>query len=73
MIKVCLLDHDGDMLGINVLMSDEASNEVKDFFEKSISMVSSDRHLTYGLADGRINALAIWCSTYQQLPEYKKS
>ena len=54
-------------------MSDEASNEVKDFFEKSISMVSSDRHLTYGLADGRINALAIWCSTYQQLPEYKKS
>ena len=62
-----------DMLGINVLMSDEASNEVKDFFEKSISMVSSDRHLTYGLGDGRINALAIWCSTYQQLPEYKKA
>ena len=61
------------MLGINVLMSDEASNEVKDFFEKSISIVSSYRHLTYGLADGRINALAIWCSTYQQLPEYKKA
>ena len=55
------------MLGINVLMSDEASAEVKDFFEKPISMVSSDRHLTYGLADGRINALAIWCSTYQQI------
>lgn len=54
-------------------MSDEASAEVKDFFEKPISMVSSDRHLTYGLADGRINALAIWCSTYQQLPEYKKA
>ena len=61
------------MLGINVLMSDEASNEVKDFFEKPISMVSADRHLTYGLADGRINSLAIWCSTYQQLPEYKKA
>lgn len=54
-------------------MSDEASAEVKDFFEKPISMVSANRGLTYGLADGRINALAIWCSTYQQLPEYKKS
>ena len=62
-----------DVLGINVLMSDEASAEVKDFFEKPISMVSANRGLTYGLADGRINALAIWCSTYQQLPEYKKS
>ena len=61
------------MLGINVLMSDEASKELKDFFENPISMVSSDRHLTYGLADGRINALAIWCSTYQQLPDYKKA
>lgn len=66
-------DHDGDVLGINVLMSDEASKELKDFFEKPISMVSSNRRLTYGLGDGRINALAIWCSTYQQLPEYKKS
>ena len=73
MIKVCLLDHDGDMVGINVLMSDEASKELKDFFEKPISMVSSNRRLTYGLGDGRINALAIWCSTYQQLPEYKKA
>lgn len=54
-------------------MSDEASKELKDFFENPISMVSSDRHLTYGLADGRINALAIWCSTYQQLPDYKKA
>ena len=62
-----------DMLGINVLMSDEANKELKDFFEKPISMVSSNRRLTYGLGDGRINALAIWCSTYQQLPEYKKA
>ena len=54
-------------------MSDEANKELKDFFEKPISMVSSNRRLTYGLGDGRINALAIWCSTYQQLPEYKKA
>ena len=54
-------------------MSDEANKELKDFFDKPVSMVSSDRHLTYGLVDGRINALSIWCSTYQQLPEYKKA
>ena len=61
------------MLGINVLMSDEASNEVKDFFEKSITKKKKNRQMTDGLADGRINPLAIWCSTYQQKKKKKKS
>lgn len=64
-------DHDGDMLGTNVLMSDEANAEIKDFLEKPASLVDSSHHLTYGLGVGRICKLTLFASTYHALPEQK--
>lgn len=57
------------MLGVNVLMSDEANAEVQDFFTKKISLLSSDKNLTYGLNDGRMCKLTLFASTFGKLPE----
>lgn len=60
-------DHDGDVLGLNILMSDEANKEVEQYMESPISMVDANGHLVYGLADGRLCRFALMATTYHSL------
>ena len=56
-----------DVLGLNVLMSDEANTEVADFMKSPRSMVDANGHLIYGLADGRLCRFALMATTYHSL------
>lgn len=59
------------MLGINLLMSDEANKEVHDFLEGPLSMIGAEKNLTYGLDSGRQIRLNLFCMTYQDLSQMK--
>lgn len=57
-------DHDGDVLGLNILMSEEANAEVKEYLQSGISMVDANGRLVYGLADGRMCKYSLYASSH---------
>ena len=59
------------MLGINLLMSDEANKEIDDFLNSPLSMIGAEKSLTYGLSSGRQIRLNLFCMTYQDLSQMK--
>ena len=64
-------DHDGDVLGLNILMSDEANEEIEEFLNSPLSMISADHRLTAGLDSDRICKMTIFAATYAALPDQK--
>ena len=62
-------DHDGDVLGLNVMMSDEANEEDADYLNAPISMVDANGGLVYGLADNPIIKFSMYSTSYHVLPE----
>lgn len=63
------MDHDGDVLGLNILMSDEATKEIHDYLESPISMVDGNGQLVYGLNDGRIVKFALYATSWYSLDD----
>ena len=63
------VDHDGDTLGLNILMSDEATEDIKNYLESPISMVDANGNLVYGLNDGRIVKFTLFATSWHPLPE----
>lgn len=59
------------MLGINLLMSDEANKEIDNFLNSPLSMIGAEKSLTYGLASGRQIKLNLYASSYQDLSQMK--
>lgn len=62
-------DHDGDVLGIHILFSDQSTKEVTDYFEDSISMVDASHTLEYGLSSGRLCRFTMMAATYREIPQ----
>ena len=48
-------------------MSDEATQEIKNYLESPISMVNANGKLVYGLSDGRINKFSLFATSYYPL------
>ena len=59
-----------DVLGTNILMSDEANQEIEDFLNSNLSMLDVNHNLTYGLGTGRILKFTICANTFD--PELDK-
>lgn len=64
-------DHDGDVLSLSILMSNDATAELKNYFESSTSMVNSSGNLIYGLGSGRIVKFCMFATSYHQLSEHE--
>lgn len=60
-------DHDGDVLGLNILLTDEANNAVKDYLDSPISMVDANGSLVYGLGDGRLCKFSLCATSFYDL------
>lgn len=60
-------DHDGDVLGLNVLLSDDANTEIQNFMNSSMSMVASNGNLIYGLSAGKIVKFCLFATSYYSL------
>ena len=62
-------DHDGDVLTLQILMSDEATQELDKYMESPISMVDANAKLTNGLvgSHSRLIACQLFCCTYYDL------
>ena len=58
-----------DALGLNILMSDEATEDIKKYLESPISMVDANGNLVYGLNDGRIVKFTLFATSWHPLPE----
>lgn len=65
-------DFDGDVLGLNILMSDEANEEINKFINSKTSLVDANGNLIYGLGDGRMCKFALTACTYYDVSEDKK-
>ena len=50
-------------------MSDEATEDVKNYLESPISMVDANGNLVYGLNDGRIVKFTLFATSWHPLPE----
>lgn len=61
-----------DVLGIHIVFSDEANQEIKEFFEQPISMIDASHALEYGLGSGRLCRFTMMAATYHELPNSKK-
>lgn len=64
-------DHDGDVLGIHILFSEQATDEIKQYFDSPTSMVDASHTLEYGTGSGRLCRFTMMAATYRELPEYK--
>lgn len=62
-----VLDHDGDVLGLNILMSDDAKEEIGQYMETPISLVDANGKLIYGLNSGRIVRYQLFATSYHPL------
>lgn len=60
-------DHDGDVLGLNILMSDEATEEMRNYMESPISMVDANGKLVYGLSSAKNPKFQFFATTYHSL------
>ena len=60
-----------DVLGLNIMMSDEANEEDQKYLDSPISMVDANGGLVYGLADCSILKFSMYASSYHVLPENK--
>lgn len=60
-------DHDGDVLGTNILFSDESNKEVADYFESPISMVDHMGKLIYGLSSSKNVKFVLFANTWFDL------
>lgn len=58
-------DHDGDTMGISILMSDEANQEIEDYNNSPMSMVSATGNLVYGLTGKDLVSLTAFATTYR--------
>lgn len=65
------MDHDGDVLGLNILMSDEANKEIGEFLNSSLSMVDAAGKLVYGLSDSRLCKYNLYSTSYFPLEDKK--
>ena len=59
-------DHDGDVLNLIVLLSDEANNEINDYLKSPMSMIDATGKLIYGLSD-EITDYQFYATTYHPL------
>lgn len=61
-------DHDGDVLGLNIAMSEEANAEIAKYMEEPMSMVNANGVLVYGTSDGKsILRYSVFATSYHPL------
>ena len=60
-------DYDGDTLGLNILMSDEATEEVRNYMDKPISLVDANGKLVYGLDSCRVTKYQMFLTSWHPL------
>ena len=61
------MDYDGDVLGLNIVMSDEATEEHRDYMEKPISLVDANGKLVYGLNSCRVTKYQMFLTSWHPL------
>lgn len=60
-------DHDGDTISLNILMSDEATNEINKFLESKSSMLTSTGTLLYNLSTKWVIPISFLFATSHKL------
>lgn len=60
-------DHDGDTITTNVLLGTESTEEVRDYFNRAMSMVDASGKLVYGLSSGRLIRYSVRAATHHKL------
>lgn len=53
-----------DVLGTNILMSDEANNEIEEYLNSNLSMIDTEHNLTYGLGTCKIIKFTLSTNTF---------
>ena len=56
-----------DVLGLNIVMSDEATEELRDYMEKPLSLVDANGKLVYGLNSCRVTKYQMFLTSWHPL------
>ena len=64
-------DYDGDTLSLNILMSDDATEEQRAYANKPLSLVDANGKLIYGLGSCRVTKYQMFLTSWHPLPQKK--
>lgn len=65
------MDYDGDTLSLNILMSDDATEEQRAYADKPLSLVDANGNLIYGLNSCRVTKYQMFLTSWHPLPQKK--